>query len=250
MHLVKDEFMLKPLFNILLLPVILLQGMYVKKVTPRLPEARGERSGFTSASQQMSEEISILIIGDSAAAGVGVDHQDQALLGHIIKNLPEKNLRWQLLACTGDTSAQLLQRASAFHQLDKDRDFHHVVISVGVNDVTGSTSVKRWKDNLTRLIHQLEHDFNSQKIYFSALPPMHSFPALPQPLRWFLGRRAKVLNKVLKQVANKHNHCVMVEAAFPLSPEFIADDGFHPGAAAYQIWGSHVAQLVKTEIVS
>lgn len=249
--------MLKPIVKLLISPIIILQGLYVKRVTPRLPEAKGERSGISlsSTESQASEsegqaETSLLVLGDSAAAGVGVEHQSEALLGHILDNINEQTVRWQLLANTGDNCAQLLKKAEAFHQQDKDLDFQHVVISIGVNDVTGSTPIKVWVDNLTKLINVLQHDFNAQKIYFSALPPMHAFPALPQPLRWLLGQRAVVLNKVLRKLVAQQANCFMVEASFPLEQGFIADDGFHPGADAYKLWGTHVAQMVKLELSS
>jgi hypothetical protein len=35
----------------------------------------------------------------------------------------------------------------------------------------------------------------------SGLPPMHRFPALPQPLRWYVGSRARDFNRVLAELA-------------------------------------------------
>jgi hypothetical protein len=31
----------------------------------------------------------------------------------------------------------------------------------------------------------------------SGLPPMHRFPALPQPLRWYIGSRARDFDRAL-----------------------------------------------------
>ena len=63
-----------------LAPVIIAQGLYVRRVTPRLPEPEGERSGVNGA----GPPLSLLILGDSAAAGVGVATQDQALSGQLV----------------------------------------------------------------------------------------------------------------------------------------------------------------------
>lgn len=62
------------------LPILWWQGRRVKRDTPRLPEAAGARVGVSGAGQPLR----VLILGDSAAAGVGVSHQDQALLGQIL----------------------------------------------------------------------------------------------------------------------------------------------------------------------
>ncbi len=45
----------------------------------RLPEAHGERSGCCGN----GNELNLLIIGDSAAAGVGVDEQSEALASQL-----------------------------------------------------------------------------------------------------------------------------------------------------------------------
>lgn len=63
--------------TITLIPALIIQGKKVKKNTPRLPEPEGVREGITG----QGKKLSILILGDSAAAGVGVKTQEDALLG-------------------------------------------------------------------------------------------------------------------------------------------------------------------------
>lgn len=67
--------MLLSILKIVLAPVLAVQGRQVKKNTPRLPEAKGPRKGIQ---ENGGKQIRLLILGDSAAAGVGVDHQDHA----------------------------------------------------------------------------------------------------------------------------------------------------------------------------
>lgn len=81
------------LSTLALLPILLIQGRKVRKNTPRLLEAGGEREGTTGEGQPLS----LLILGDSAAAGVGVDTQQDALSGAIISELQnEYRLQWKL----------------------------------------------------------------------------------------------------------------------------------------------------------
>ena len=49
-----------------LAPLLVVQGWYVKRITPRLPEAEGARQGVTGQGQRLR----LLVVGDSAAAGV------------------------------------------------------------------------------------------------------------------------------------------------------------------------------------
>ena len=57
------------LSTLALLPVVVLQGLKVRKNTPRLAEASGDRAGICGQGQPLS----LLILGDSAAAGGGVE---------------------------------------------------------------------------------------------------------------------------------------------------------------------------------
>ena len=71
------------LSTLALLPVLVFQGVKVRKNTPRLLEASGDREGIIGQGQPLS----LLILGDSAAAGVGVESQSEALSGAILQAL-------------------------------------------------------------------------------------------------------------------------------------------------------------------
>ena len=79
----------------------------------------------------------------------------------------------------------------------------------------------------------------------SAIPPMQAFTALPNPLAWYLGRRAALLNHATRQWVSGRSDCEFVESAFALEPELLAADGFHPGPAAYARWGAQLAERVR-----
>ena len=59
--------------NAPLAPLLWAQGVHTRRKTVVLPEPPGPRSGRTGSGSMLR----LLIAGDSAAAGVGVDHQDQ-----------------------------------------------------------------------------------------------------------------------------------------------------------------------------
>ncbi len=65
----------------ILAPILIFQGKSVRKNTLRLPEASGQRKGIQGSGET---NIRILIIGDSASAGVGIDRQANALSGQIL----------------------------------------------------------------------------------------------------------------------------------------------------------------------
>ncbi|WP_100637820.1 SGNH/GDSL hydrolase family protein [Marinobacter salexigens] len=234
--------MLYPLSTLALAPVLIGQGRYVRRVTPRLPEPEGERRGAVGK----GPELRLLILGDSAAAGVGVSNQQDALAGQLVRELArDHRVTWNLLAETGRTAADVLEAINSA----PDEHYDVVLVSVGVNDVTGRTSTQQWLSALNALSDRLIKGMGATRILFTAIPPMHVFPALPQPLRWYLGMRARQLNELMKNVcksrASGEGHLEYLCVSFPLEPGFMAADGFHPGLDAYRLWAEHSASAIR-----
>lgn len=182
--------------------------------------------------------LRLLVAGDSAAAGVGAASQDEALTGRLVAELSgDRTLEWRLEARTGDTTADAHAHLAA---LPADR-FDVVVLSLGVNDVTRGVGRARWLARQSALIDLLQSRFAPRAVLVTALPPMHLFPALPQPLRWYLGARARDFNAALAESVPRHQGCHLVEPDFQQDPMHVASDGFHPGPTAYAAWAARVA---------
>ena len=224
-----------------LLPIIAIQGIKVRKNTPRLPEASGDREGVVGS----GKPLSLLIIGDSAAAGVGVATQKDALSGAIITELySEFTLTWKLQAQTGDTTQQVIQAAKQI----SDQQYDIVVTSIGVNDVTKFTSARSWLKQQKQLFIDIENRFNPKLIIVSGVPPMQHFPALPNPLAWLFGKYAAQMNQVLQQWLMPQDKFKFIQydiKEFQALNLHMASDGFHPGKEIYAIWGQKVAFLVR-----
>lgn len=215
-------------------PLLLVQGRYVRAVTPRLPEPSGSRSGRTGA----GAPLRLLVAGDSAAAGVGATSQDEALCGRLVSELSaRRTLDWRLEARTGYTTADAHAHLAA---LPEDR-FDVVVLSLGVNDVTRGIGRSRWLAGQAALADMLQARFAARAVLFTALPPMHLFPALPQPLRWYLGARALDFNVALADWLPSSPGCYLSAPEFEPASDYIASDGFHPGPAAYAAWAMRIA---------
>lgn len=229
--------MLQTLAKILLAPILLKQGRAVRRTAARLPEAAGKRVGGAGTGQKRS----LLIVGDSAAAGVGVSTQQQALSGQLVERLSANmSLRWRLLAQSGRTTLDTVQAV----EQDTAEQMDWVVVSLGVNDVTAGLSTRTWLRQQTQLLEVLRRQYQPNLILLTCVPPMHAFPALPQPLRWFLGRQARLFNRALcRQVADEPD-CRFVAPDFPLTASYIAQDGFHPNEKAYALWAEQLCALL------
>jgi len=223
-----------------LAPILLPQGLYARRITPNMAEPTGARHGHSGT----GPALRLLILGDSAAAGVGVTTQDQALSGHLVAALAQHySVSWRLLARTGDTSEQVIEHLNSL----ESQTFDVAMVSVGVNDVTGRTRDRDWRLNLAGIIANLQARFAVRHILFSGLPPMHIFPALPQPLRWWIGQRARELDSLMQEVATQHANCQHFSTPVTFDHSYMADDGFHPGPLAYTHWGEHTAALIREQ---
>lgn len=224
-----------------LAPVFIAQGLYVRCVTPRLPEPSGERSGV----QGSGPPLDLLILGDSAAAGVGVATQAEALSGRLAAVLGESfRVSWKLAARTGMRARDAVAELEAA----PPERFDVAVTSVGVNDVTHGTGATSWIDRHGRIVALLRSKFQTAHIILCCVPPMHLFPALPQPLRWYLGERAKRFNRALEAFAQSCGSCEFAAPDFPMEPAYMAADGFHPGSRAYTLWAGHVGGVVRRRL--
>ena len=229
------------LSTLALLPVLFVQGTKVRKNTPRLLEACGEREGIVG----QGRPLSLLILGDSAAAGVGVETQQDALSGAIISELQDEYLiSWKLHAKTGDTTKQVFQALQHLEQ----QNYDVVVTSIGVNDVTKLTSANSWIKQQKQLFEYIQARFQPKLIIVSGVPPMQHFPALPNPLAWLFGKYAEQMNQVLYKWVEAQNQFRFIQydiESFQALNLPMASDGFHPSKEIYAIWGQQVAALVR-----
>ena len=188
-------------------PLYLIQARKLKQDTARLPEATGERVGVVTLNPSSKKpNLSLMMVGDSSACGVGVTHQDEALIGQVLVNLQTDaglsqqfaGIDWQLHATTGHTSFDVLRR---LYVLPKPSQPIDVMVIVVVNDVTISIPMDVWQNNLSKILAIAHRKFGVKHLFFTALPPMALFPALPKPLNAFVCKKSDVYDDACKHFA-------------------------------------------------
>lgn len=221
-----------------LAPLLVAQGRLTRRRVPVLPEPPGDREGTTG----QGPGLRLLIIGDSAAAGVGAGHQDEALLGRLLADLrTDHTVTWSLHATSGHTTSQTLDRLDRLPQ----RTFDVAVTSLGVNDTISMVSIRNWRQRQARLRQMLRDKFSVSSLIISGLPPMHRFPALPQPLRWHVGRRAMQLHRSLEKDIAGEPDCRFIDLRLSGDMALMASDGFHPGPPIYAEWARQVGEAIR-----
>jgi lysophospholipase L1-like esterase len=190
--------------------------------------------------------LRLLIVGDSAAAGVGAPSQRVALLGQLVDALSSDGpVDWRLEARTGATAA-----GTRLHLAKLDPEpFDVAVTSLGLNDVTGGRAPAEVLADLVAVVTLLQTRFRVRHVVVSGLPPIGEFPALPQPLRGFLGRRARTLDEALAAWAATTPGVEHLPLDFARDqaaiPSALAADGFHPGPALYAVWARALADRIS-----
>ena len=227
------------LFQLVLAPILIFQGKQVRKNTPRLAEAIGPRTGIQGDGEK---QFRLLILGDSAAAGVGISRQSKALSGQILKCFGSRyRVEWQLIAKTGATTAWVVDHLNTMPQTR----FDIVVTSLGVNDVKSGLKARLWLARQKTMVDILRTKFNVKKFIIAAVPPMQLFPALPWPLKWYLGICSKKFNGILMDWIDEQMDCELLQFNLPMDTNLMAKDGFHPGPALHTIWGKEVSKRIK-----
>lgn len=221
----------------LLCPIFWLQGKHVRRVTPRMPEPTGSRQGICG----QGSLCRVLVTGDSGAAGVGVATQGEALCGQLVHRLSQHHtVEWCVLAVNGLDSPGLVKLLEA----SPVSRFDVVILSMGANDMTSLCTPRRWVEWQIQLAALIDDRFSPNLLVHSAVPPMHACMALPQPLRWFMGRWASEMNVLLSGLLVGMEKRTMHWHPPSTTSSGMAADGIHPSSHGYAQWADGLCQRI------
>jgi lysophospholipase L1-like esterase len=247
-RMIRDTMMvLKNLLFWVAFPFLIPQALYVRKTAPRFAPADGPAAGSVGD----GKPVRLLAIGDSIVAGVGASDYSKALVGQLAKalaNMRGDRVSWQAIGVSGYDAAEVSERLVP--GLD-DGPFDYIFVSVGVNDVTGLTSVRKWRRNLSLLLDKLATHSPEAVIAVAGIPPLHGFPLLPQPLRAVFGMRGRVFDGIARAVAESKQNVLHLPLDFDPHPDKFAADGYHPSEESYPEFGRHVAEgLIANTVIN
>lgn len=222
----------------LLMPLAMLQGLWVLQRTPRLPAPDGTAGRIGVG---LGTAWRVVGLGDSIMAGMGVREQCNSLTAtyaRLLQGRLQRDVEWQVHGLNGATSTAVL------HKVAPGAPAANVyLVSVGVNDATRGVSPTRFARNLHGLADLLQRKSPGATILFGGVPPMECFPALPWPLNSVLARRARELQRAAQEVAARQERMLCFEFPSAMPVEQFAADGFHPAEAACQRWATGLLEL-------
>jgi lysophospholipase L1-like esterase len=223
------------------LPVLLTQGLRVRRETLRLPDA----DGLTGAVGE-GEPLNLVVLGDSVAAGVGVDHHRDTLAGHLSRRLADSRARavcWHVVARTGATAGDALGLAAQSSAL---ADADVVLVSIGVNDTKNLHPDRRWRTELAALLDHVLAVSPTVEVVLIGVPPMEAFPALPRALATLMGARARRLDAIGRAVAAERPRVRRIELTLEQGEGLFAADGFHPSAVVHERLAEQISAVLVT----
>ena len=229
-----------------LLPVLLAQGYWLRKTTPRLPDAAGPLEGVVGGD---GEPLRLIALGESTVAGMGARTHQTALAGQLAFALnrgTKRPINWSVVARSGINARDCrLELAPKLKGMSADV----VVIGLGVNDTIELHSARRWASDIESLINAVRDQVGDALVLLSGVPPMDCFPALPQPLSFVLGARSASLENASVELAQRLRQVVHVPFAMEKDcKELFCADGFHPSELGYKLWAEQLAAAIKDEL--
>ena len=212
------------------------------KLLPNLPLLIREASGIRQNGIKLpalAERVSlgigtstILILGESTAAGVGANNLENTLAGHFHRILGSSR-RIENIGKNGLTVGKTYEyyRKSGFFQYGK---IDGLILFLGANDCFKLTSPSTFSQQLKCLIDQISSELNPDWIYLADIPPVHLFPAFSDKMRSFLQTQRTFLQREMILLSQSNQKIVFDPISLDLSPEFFSEDQIHPSDLGYQ----------------
>ena len=183
------------------------------------------------------EPLDLVVLGDSAAAGLGADFPDELPGVRIARGLAEELERPVSLrtnAIVGTTSQELHAQVDLVLE-DPPR---MALIIIGANDVTSRLSVSVCAELLGREVARLTEA--GVAVVVGTCPDLGAIRPIPQPLRSVARSWSLALGRAQRRIV-EINGGRAVPLADLLAPEFLArpneffsPDRFHPSGAGYE----------------
>ncbi len=227
-----------------LAPVLFAQGRRLRRDTPRLPDASLPWHGTVAG----EHPISLLVLGDSTAAGVGADTQHAALPGHLARGLAtrtDRGVEWRAIGENGADASELIE---GYLDAATGRAYDVVFLSIGANDALGLRSRRAFGRDMRTILARLRIASPDAAILVSSLPAFFRFVLLPQPLKWNLYLHSMSLEDEARTIVARTPGVHMSPPPPPYTEGFFASDLFHPSEQGYRDWAEFaIDDAVRSE---
>lgn len=225
-------------------PVYVWQGLGVRRRISRLPPASGPAAGNLAGAEPA---ISLLLLGDSSAASVGIARTENGLaarLSALIAATTGRAVSWRAAGFNSATAGQI--RDHVVPNLAPDA-WTHIVLAVGTNDIKNFHSVRRFKRAFGGLLYALRAKWPAAHIVWQPVIAMTDVPALPAALALLLEIRATAINAMGTRLCLERGALAATRIDVTDAAAAFSIDGFHASEAGYRAWAEHLLPFVLGE---
>ena len=208
----------------------------------RLDESRRlARASTPSGVEPPDATASLLVVGDSTAAGTGATAPSTSLAGQLSGKFPTV-----AITNLGDDGARF---ADVARQLERapQRRYDAVLIQAGGNDVIRLTGANALRDDVQRALDLA--DRRASLVVVMPAGNVGNAPFFFPPYSWWMTSRARTMHAIVREAAQRSGASYVDlykprdQDPFALDPDRLhAADGLHPSDAGYAQW---LAELMK-----
>ena len=206
----------------------------------------------TSMGPSAAPALRLVLLGDAAAIGVGVEWLSDTVGGQLARMLaegtPDTGERHVLLSSVGVAGSRSTDLATQVARALLGDKPDVAVVLIGANDATGLRAPEESADHLRAAVRRLRDA--GVEVVVGTCPDLGATRAIAPPLRQvagLLGRRmAKAQAKAVIEAGG-----VVVDLGEETGAVFRADagtlcyDGFHPSADGYRVWAHALYPAVE-----
>jgi lysophospholipase L1-like esterase len=222
-------------------PVYIWQGLGVRRRTTRMRPAEGPVLHRIEGSEPA---LSLLVLGDSSAASVGIGHSENGLaaqLALLISGKTGRAVNWRAAGFNSATSGQI--RDYVLPNLSPD-PWTHIVLAIGTNDTKNFHSVPRFKKEFGGLLYALRAKWPEARVVWSPVLEFTRAPAMPPLLGKILEIRAGAMNRMGERLCHERGAVPMARLPITDPEAGFSSDGFHASEAGYKAWAQHMLGFV------
>lgn len=222
-------------------PFLYLQGQYIRRKIGRLPDAGGETRGRF---ERGAESVSLLVLGESTAAGIGARTHETALGGQFARFLGEKigkSVDWQVVGRSGITVRETI------HELVPkipEKNFDYILLALCGNEVLKLRSPRAFRRDMRKLIGLLRERHPGATFFLTNAPAVRLSPVLPFPIKFVLGHLSAMHDANAREFTAEIPQVLYFHQPSSVPADFWAD-GIHPSEKGYTAWSKRMIEFFE-----
>jgi lysophospholipase L1-like esterase len=218
-----------------LAPLLYIQGRITRWKVGTLPDAAGEKYGTYGVGDRAAK---LLVIGESTVAGLGARNHELALAGQFAKQLSEhlnRPVEWHVLGKNGVTARRTID--DLVPQIP-DRQFDHILLGIGGNDVMKLSSPVTWRRDMIELLGILRSKNSEAVIFITNCPMIVASPIMPFPIKPILWTLSRMHDANIREFTCEMDRVFYYPQPVDVDFNGFFADGIHPSEQGYADWAA------------